>query len=81
MQKLQITVTTEEHKLLERRAKLLGFDVTKYAKFLLTREAFSEIGAEKCLSVQEIKDIDKALVDYKAGKAIKVDSLLELLKS
>jgi hypothetical protein len=39
MIKLQITLTDEENQLLSLRASILGYDVTKYAKFLLAREA------------------------------------------
>lgn len=39
MIKLQITLTDEENQLLAMRASVLGYDVTKYAKFLLAREA------------------------------------------
>ena len=41
MAKLQITLTEEEAKLLSQKAANLGYDVTKYAKFILAREAES----------------------------------------
>lgn len=43
MTKLQISLTDEETQLLEEKASLLGYDVTKYAKFVLAREAVEEI--------------------------------------
>jgi hypothetical protein len=39
MTKLQITLTDQEVNLLSSRATYLGYDVTKYAKFVLAREA------------------------------------------
>ena len=39
MTKLQISLTDQEASLLSQRAASLGYDVTKYAKFILAREA------------------------------------------
>lgn len=39
MTKLQISLTDEETILLAEKAALLGYDVTKYAKFVLAKEA------------------------------------------
>jgi|GEM_PF-1370292 len=76
--KLQITITTKEHDLLQKKATRLGFDVTKYAKFLLTREAFDQFEeAEECkpMTAKIEKIVNKALADFKAGKAEQVESL------
>lgn len=43
MTKLQITLTDREAELLSQRASDLGYDVTKYAKFILAREAESAL--------------------------------------
>lgn len=40
--KLQITITPEEEALLRRKAARLGYDVTKFVKFLLSREAYEQ---------------------------------------
>ena len=39
MTKLQITLTDQEVSLLAQKAMALGYDITKYAKFVLAREA------------------------------------------
>lgn len=39
MVKLQITLTDQEAELLSDKASSLGYDVTKYAKFVLAKEA------------------------------------------
>jgi len=39
-QKIQITLTPEEVAALAVKAKILGYNVTKYVKFIVSREAF-----------------------------------------
>lgn len=63
--KLQITITEEEEKLLAQRASLLGYDVTKYAKFLLTTEARK---SHFLLNRKLEKIIERALRDDSEGK-------------
>jgi len=70
MIKLQITLTDEENQLLAMRATALGYDVTKYAKFLLAREAIDhlkEIPTFEASSSME-KAIKEARHAYKTGK-------------
>ncbi len=43
MTKLQITLTDEETQLLSLRAAALGYDVTKYAKFVLAQDAVEQV--------------------------------------
>lgn len=43
MTKLQISLTDEETQLLQEKADLLGYDVTKYAKFILAGEAVDQM--------------------------------------
>ncbi|MBI3956304.1 hypothetical protein HY339_03540 [Candidatus Gottesmanbacteria bacterium] len=45
MTKLQITLTDEEGALLSEQAMLLGYDVTKYAKFVLAQKAIEQLTA------------------------------------
>lgn len=66
MIKIQITLTDEEANILNGKAADLGYDVTKYAKFILAKEA-----AEALMSIPVIKassDMEK-LID----QAIKED--------
>ena len=41
--KLQITITDEEKELLAQRAALLGYDITKFTKYLLSHEAMKVV--------------------------------------
>jgi hypothetical protein len=45
MTKLQITLTDQEVELLAQKAALLGYDVTKYAKFVLAQKADEAAGS------------------------------------
>jgi hypothetical protein len=42
-QKIQITLTSEEVAALAVRAKALGYNVTRYIKFIVSREAFEAV--------------------------------------
>lgn len=69
MIKLQITLTDEENQLLALRASILGYDVTKYAKFLLAREAVEgrdEVPVFTASSSME-KAIKEARKEFKKG--------------
>lgn len=70
MIKLQITLTDEENQLLAMRASILGYDVTKYAKFLLAREAVE--GRNEVPVFTASPDMEKAIKEarhaYKTGK-------------
>ena len=70
MIKLQISLTDEENQLLAMRAASLGYDVTKYAKFLLAREAIERLGeipmfAANSRMEQAVKEARK---EYKSEK-------------
>jgi len=65
MTKLQITLTDQEAGLLASRAIYLGYDITKYAKFILAREAeqlLSNIPSFSAGSAME-KLIDNAIAE------------------
>ncbi|KKT29305.1 MAG: hypothetical protein UW41_C0012G0019 [Candidatus Collierbacteria bacterium GW2011_GWC2_44_18] len=70
--KLQITITDEEQKLLAKRAAVLGYDVTKFAKFLLSHEAMkvSEVPTYKMSEAAEVRT-RKAIAEDQAGKTKK----------
>ena len=79
-QKIQITLTPEEVAALAVRAKALGYNVTRYIKFIVSREAFE---AAQSLPVFEMgkaleKKTLKALKDHKKGKSKKLLSVDEL---
>ena len=67
--KLQITLTEEEGKLLTERAKLLGYDVTKYAKFMLARKAMESLNVPTYqMSPRMASLVDDAIRDDEEGK-------------
>lgn len=71
MTKLQITLTDEETQLLSVRAAVLGYDVTKYAKFVLAQEAVEQIAVMPTFqATPKMESVaKKALKDERQGKA------------
>ena len=73
--KLQITITDQEEKLLAQKASQLGYDVTKYAKFLLSLEAVKAFQIPTYTSTPDMeRSIEKARAEDKAGLTKKWDS-------
>ena len=70
MIKLQITLTDEENQLLASRAAFLGYDVTKYAKFLLAREAVDHLKDIPTFTANSNieESVKEARKEYKSGK-------------
>ena len=70
MMKLQITLTDQEAELMAMRGSTLGYDVTKYAKFLLAQDAASHIAFVPTLKgTMDMKRMVKnAISQYRAGK-------------
>lgn len=70
MIKLQITLTDEENQLLAMRATALGYDVTKYAKFLLAKEAIDSLKEIPVFTASSSMEeaIEEAHHAYKTGK-------------
>lgn len=71
MQKVQLTLTPEETHALKFKASKLGYDVTRYIKYLISQEAFSIIEdiPEYPLSAKAEKEIEKAIQEHKKGKS------------
>lgn len=70
MTKLQISLTDQETQLLSMRAAVLGYDVTKYAKFVLAQDAVEQstfVPTFKATPKTE-KIIRKGLEEYQQGK-------------
>jgi len=80
--KVQLTLTNEEAQILSAKASKLGYNTTKFIKFLITREAVSVIGQAEntrmMSSELENKGLD-AVEAYKAEKTIEFESVDELL--
>lgn len=70
MNKIQVTLTPQETTLLALQGQALGYDVTKFVKFLISREVYNfaaKIPTYKMSKSLE-NETEKALKEYKAGK-------------
>lgn len=74
MTKLQISLTDQETQLLSMRAAVLGYDVTKYAKFILAKEAVEQITSEPTFTATPRMNLllKKALKDDADGKSVEL---------
>ena len=72
MTKLQITLTDQETQLLSMRAAVLGYDVTKYAKFVLAQDAVEQITfVPTFVATPKMNSLlKKALKDDDNGKSV-----------
>ncbi len=70
MTKLQITLTDEETQLLAMRGGSMGYDVTKYAKYVLAREAIDGVYGVPTFraNTKMEKVIKEGLEEYRQGK-------------
>lgn len=70
MTKLQITLTDQEGALLSEQAMLLGYDVTKYAKFVLAQKAIEQLTAIPSYKATPVMEriIQKGREEYTQGK-------------
>lgn len=70
MTKLQITLTDQEGALLSEQAMLLGYDVTKYAKFVLAQKAIEQLTAIPTYKATPTMErvIRQGLDEYRRGK-------------
>lgn len=70
MTKLQITLTDEEGALLSEQAMLLGYDVTKYAKFVLAQKAIEQLTVMPTYKATPTMEriIQKGREEYAQGK-------------
>ena len=69
MTKLQLSLTDRETELLMQKASLLGYDVTKYAKFVLAREAEEALNTIPVFNASGAigKLVDEAIEEDDAG--------------
>lgn len=83
MRKFQITLTPQEVAVLSFQAGKLGYDVTKYIKFLVSQEAFSVATNIPTFSLSEKleKKSAKAQQDYQKRKVKEFDSIDQYLGS
>lgn len=85
MTKVQITLTDEEADLLSAQAALLGYNLTKFLKFIIGKKAEKIIESKKvpvfAMSKKAEKTAFEALEEYKKGKIKPVEHLEELVSS
>lgn len=79
-QKIQITLTPEEMAALSLRGKTLGYNVTKYVKFIVSREAFEAVESYPTLKMGVLleKKTLQALKEYKKDRSRKLLSVDDL---
>jgi len=84
MTKVQLTLTDQEANLLGLRAKQLGYNLTRFLKFLISKEATHVVEEEKIptfmMSEKAERNALRALKEYKEGKAIPIRSFKDLDK-
>ncbi|KKQ24993.1 MAG: hypothetical protein US40_C0004G0031 [Candidatus Roizmanbacteria bacterium GW2011_GWC2_37_13] len=79
-QKIQITLTPEEVIALALRGKTLGYNVTRYIKFIVSREAYEAVESYPTIRMGALleKKTLKAIKEYKKGKSRKLLSVSDL---
>jgi len=79
-QKIQLTLTPEEISALSLKAKLLGYNPTKYIRFLVAKEVHSIIEAIPTSAMSPLleKKVTKAKKEFKNGKTRKIKTINEL---
>jgi len=69
-QKIQITLTPQEILALSLKGESLGYNVTKFIKFLITKEAYAAVESMPVFPMSEEleKKTLKAIEEHKKGK-------------
>lgn len=80
-QKVQITLTPQEVAALSIKSKALGYDVTRYIKFIVSKEAQEAVEDYPTykMPISMEKKVLQAIADRKAGKTIKLNKVEDLL--
>lgn len=80
-QKIQITLTPEEVVALSVKSKALGYNVTKYIKFIVSKEAqevVEDYSTYKMPAKME-KKVLRAIKNNKEGKTVQLNAVEDLL--
>lgn len=84
MTKLQLTLTTQETDILSAKAAQLGYNLTRFVKFLIGQEAAKTIDESNIPVFKMSKRAEKVALqaqkDYKEGKALEIKSFKDLDK-
>ena len=80
-QKIQITLTPQEVSALSIKSKALGYNVTKYIKFIVSKEAQEVVEDYPTykMPAQMEKKVLQAIKNNKAGKTVKLNAVEDLL--
>ncbi len=80
MYKVQLTFTSQEAEILNQKAALIGYNLTKYIKLLLGKEVLDVVGNYPTyrLSSKAIKQVNDSYKEYKNGFATKLENINDL---
>lgn len=83
MTKIQLTLTDQEADILGAKAAQLGYNITRFIKYLITKEAVGTLDPEDNLPTfkmsKRLEEIGlKALADHRAGKTHVVKNIEDL---
>ena len=79
--KIQITLTPQEVAALSIKSKALGYNVTKYIKFIVSKEVEHTVEEYETYKMppRMEKKVIQAIKAYKAGKTIQLKNVEDLL--
>lgn len=85
MTKLQLSLTDQENAILSAKASQLGYSVTRYVKFIISKEAAKTIDSNDNLPTfpmsPKLEEIGlKALADHRAGKTTVLENIEDIGK-
>jgi len=80
--KIQITLTPQETAALMLKARALGYNVVKFVKFLVSREAYGIVERipQEEMSARLEEKVVSAISDYQKGKTLALKSAAEIDK-
>lgn len=80
MRKVQLSITDQEEEILRLKAESLGFNVTKFIKFLVSQEAYTIAQDLSTFSLSEKSENEvlRAMEEHKKGKSIKLSKIDDL---
>ncbi len=82
MTKVQLTLTTQEAELLSQKAMQLGYNLTRFIKFLISREAINAIKGADIPTFSMSKKAERkglqALENHRLGKTILLKNIDDL---
>lgn len=85
MTKIQLTLTSQEADILSVKAAQLGYNLTRYIKLLISKEAENTFTSANLPTFPMSKELEtiglQALKDHQAGKTISFESIDELFEA